>query len=99
MRGYVAVVLVLIAVCCWSLPVYAESQIVDGVKKIIPAPIEIPKNIVENADEHGPAAIITGTVEGTAEGVGQIGDGTEDVVTAPVNEDYTGDTETETEAD
>lgn len=68
--------------------VMADSQIVEGVKKIVTAPIEIPKNIIENADEHGPGALVTGTVEGTVEGVGQIGDGTEDVVTAPVNEDF-----------
>jgi len=75
--------------------VMADSQILEGVKKIITAPIEIPKNIVENFDEHGPAALVTGTVEGTVEGVIQIGDGTEDVITAPVNEDFVKDEDTE----
>lgn len=87
-KALLVIALIAVVVFAYMQTAIADSQIIEGVKKIITAPLEIPKNIVENFDEHGPAALITGTVEGTVEGVVQIVDGTEDVVTAPVNEDF-----------
>ena len=97
MKRCVIVCMVIMMVMSFAGMAYADSQILEGVKKIITAPIEIPKNIIENFDEHGPAALVTGTVEGTVEGVVQIGDGTEDIITAPVNEDFVKEDEETTE--
>lgn len=68
--------------------VSAESfldPIGEGIKKILSAPFEIPRSIIQDSENTNPiTGIITGTVKGTVRGAGQIGEGTVDVVTAPV---------------
>ena len=57
----------------------------EGVGKIVTSPIKIPENVVEDAEEKDPVTgTVTGTVKGTGEGVEQIGEGTADVITAPL---------------
>lgn len=59
----------------------------EGIKRIITAPFEIPKSIVQDSRRQNPlTGIVTGTVKGTVRGIGQIGKGTGEVVSAPVSE-------------
>ena len=73
-----------------SAPVNAESdsavvQTGQGVGKIVTSPVKIPENVVDDAEERDPVTgTVTGTVKGTGEGVKQIGEGTADVIEAPL---------------
>ena len=71
--------------------VYAKGllgRIARGVQKIATAPVEIVKGISEDVKEQDPiTGIVTGTFKGTARGVGQIGEGTAEVITSPISQD------------
>jgi hypothetical protein len=57
----------------------------EGVGKIVTSPVKVPEDIADDAEKKDPVSgVVTGTVKGTAEGVEQIGKGTEEVIESPL---------------
>ena len=72
------------------IPAFSESnnpavQAGEGAGKIVSSPLKVPEQVVEDAERRDPVTgTITGTVKGTGEGVEQIGEGTKDILEAPL---------------
>ena len=72
------------------IPAFSESdnpvvQTGEGVGKIVSSPVKVPEQVVEDSERRDPVTgTVTGTVKGTGKGVKQIGEGTKDVLEAPL---------------
>ena len=72
------------------IPAFSESdnpvvQTGEGVGKIVSSPVKVPEEIVKDSEKRDPVTgTVTGTIKGTGEGVEQIGEGTKDVLEAPL---------------
>ena len=73
-----------------AIPAHSESnypvvQTGEGVGKILSSPVKVPEEVVKDSERRDPVTgTITGTVKGTGEGVEQIGEGTKDILEAPL---------------
>ena len=72
------------------VPASSESdnpvvQTGEGAGKIVSSPVKVPEEVVKDSEKRDPVTgTVTGTVKGTGEGVEQIGEGTKDILEAPL---------------